>query len=216
MKTPLQQPDSSPKRTRFSSGAFFVGLLVSLLAVEGYVLSRVGMPVHFTSAPESPPPMADELAVRRAGYNPRHDLVVGQQAPEIVFRTAENKPIRLNSFRGRRVALIFLDFCASCATHEAYRVWEELQGQFPKDTVLLVTQDTPQELTKAKRSYNYMPTVKLLSDPNKQGAKQWNASWKPRVYALNERGHLTYIQPMTVLDNDAINQIYKLWDGNKK
>jgi hypothetical protein len=53
--------------------------------------------------------------------------------------------------------------------------------------------------------------VRLLLDPEGQTAKQYNARWLPRAYALDAQGVLTYVQSATTLDPQAPLQVEALW-----
>jgi peroxiredoxin len=50
---------------------------------------------------------------RRAIYNPRNDPEVGKKAPVLALWDANGQKVKLHSFQGRRIAVIFTDTCAN-------------------------------------------------------------------------------------------------------
>ncbi len=46
----------------------------------------------------------------------------------------------------------------------------------------------------------------LFVDPGGQGARDYNALWRPRAYVIGASGRLVYRQPDTTLDGDAPNE----------
>jgi hypothetical protein len=56
--------------------------------------------------------------------------------------------------------------------------------------------------------------VHVLLDPSGQAAKQYHARWRPRVYALDERGTLRYVQPETLADAQAPDAVRVVWQSS--
>jgi hypothetical protein len=54
--------------------------------------------------------------------------------------------------------------------------------------------------------------VRVVLDPHGETARRYNALWRPRAYALDERGRLTYIQSERTLDLEAPREVRALWE----
>lgn len=57
--------------------------------------------------------------------------------------------------------------------------------------------------------------VTLLLDPGAKAAKRYNALWRPRAYAVDEGGHLCYVQPETTPDAQAPLEVAPLWERGR-
>ena|SRR6266568_3735960 len=90
--------------------------------------------------------------------------------------------------------------------------WSRLQSDFPDSVVLFAAQEVSAKVKEAARHCaRGASSVRILVDSKGLTAARYNAYWRPRAYAWEERGVLTYVQPDTTLDPDAPLAVGALW-----
>ncbi len=118
------------------------------------------------------------------------NLKVGDTAPDFTLRDENGKPVKLSSFRGKRVVLYFYpkDFTSGCTTQacgfrDHYVEIEEKNG-----VVLGVSPDSTESHMKFRSKYN-LPFI-LLSDPDHIVAEKYGAWGEKNMYGKKSMGIL--------------------------
>lgn len=93
--------------------------------------------------------------------------------------------------------------------HTLLGAWSRLEKMVPGATVVVAVEDTGNDPEVACLTDG--GAVRLASDPGQRAASRFNAKWLPRAYAFDESGRLTYVQPPTASDTDALQQVVALW-----
>jgi thioredoxin-dependent peroxiredoxin len=112
----------------------------------------------------------------------------GDEAPDFVLTSAENKPVKLSDFRGQRVVLFFYPKAATpgcttqaCGFRDNYATFAEHNA-----TVLGISPDAPEALAKwqAKERFPYP----LLSDPDHAVADAYGVWGEKKMYGRSYEG----------------------------
>ena len=125
---------------------------------------------------------------------PPPTLKVGDPAPAVVFRTAGDAPVSLESLKGKIVVITFTSYnCPSCRTLEPKLA--ELAAR-DKDVVFLdVSVDKPEYLAKLVALRKKDDPIQLVQDPyNSDRSKM--AVWKfgdvatPTMFVIDRKGRM--------------------------
>ncbi len=84
--------------------------------------------------------------------------------------------------------------------------WGRLRKEFPNAVVLFAFEDFT-ALPQACAATG----AQVFRDARGETARRYNALWRPRAYALDERGVLTYVQSDTTPDAHPPSQVRSLW-----
>ncbi len=117
-------------------------------------------------------------------------IKIGDTAPDFTLPDENGKPVKLSSFRGKRVVLYFYpaDFTPGCTTQacgfrDHYAEIEEKNA-----TVLGISPDSTESHMKFRTKYN-LPFI-LLSDPNHAVASKYGVWGEKNLYGKTSMGIL--------------------------
>lgn len=129
-----------------------------------------------------------ELA--KSGLTELMSLAVGEQAPEIEGKDADDKPFKLSDYRGKVVLLVFSgSWCAPCmALHPRERALVERLKDKPFAMLEVNTDATKEELKKSIEKKE--TTWRSWWDNGREGpiCLQWNITGFPTLYVIDAKG----------------------------
>lgn len=132
----------------------------------------------------SPNPRRQQLAYLRRLT--REDPSVGKRAPFV-----EHPLLQEVAAPYAPSVLVFVGERSPCIEPQI-REWQNLQAKFSDIKVVLVAQNSAQEVRKQRA--NMKLTLPIVADPDRQIANAYNAVWAPRAYGIASDGTLAWIQ----------------------
>jgi peroxiredoxin Q/BCP len=115
-------------------------------------------------------------------------LAVGDQAPDLTLPDADDKPVSLADYRGRKVIVYFYPAASTPGcTKQACDFRDNLAELNGSGTeVLGVSPDKPAKLAKFRDKEGL--TFPLLSDPDKKALQEWGAFGEKTMYGKTVTG----------------------------
>lgn len=213
MSTPDSRDVARPAQLRgpgISRTAVALAMVLSLesLAVLALVGARGGLGGRLTGwVGQGGLAQADD-----SEYETRLDPQVGAVAPAWRATTVRGRPIQQRELLGRPAAMLFIGPCGSCALARV-RQWEGLARRSPDSALLVITPSTAADA--ARFSARLSGAVRVVCDTGGQMALAYNAAWRPRAYAVDARGRLTYCQPERDTSDAALASIGRMLNGRR-
>ncbi len=118
------------------------------------------------------------------------NLLVGDTAPDFTLPDENGKPVKLSSFRGKRVVLYFYpkDFTPGCTTQACGFRDNYVEIQEKNGVVIGISPDSTASHLKFRTEYN-LPFV-LLSDPDHVVAEKYGVWGEKNLYGKKSMGIL--------------------------
>ncbi|WP_181783260.1 thioredoxin-dependent thiol peroxidase [Pseudonocardia pini] len=115
-------------------------------------------------------------------------LAVGDQAPDLTLPDADDKPVSLADYRGRKVIVYFYPAASTPGCTKQACDFRDNLGELNGSgiDVLGVSPDKPAKLAKFREKEGL--TFPLLSDPDKKALQEWGAFGEKTMYGKTVTG----------------------------
>ena len=119
-------------------------------------------------------------------------LKPGVQAPDFTLNDINGNPVKLSSFRGRQVVLVFwASWCPDCRAEVPQLKALQAQANPEKVAFVSVSFDRTLEALQTYVNENYLPGVQLFDPAGKKESKvaaDFGVKWIPSLYLLDKDG----------------------------
>ena len=119
-------------------------------------------------------------------------LKPGVKAPDFTLNDINGKPLKISSFRGRQVVLVFwASWCPDCRAEVPQLKALHASANPEKVAFVSVSFDRTLEALQAYVNENYLPGVQLYDPAGKKESKvaaSYGVKWIPSLYLLDKDG----------------------------
>lgn len=107
------------------------------------------------------------------------------------------------------IVLVFIGSCASCVAKELM-AWQVVHDKWLKRLgILVISRDSQEQIDEFVKETGF--TLPIISDSDGSLTKAYNAIWVPRVYGIDKKGNLTWIEKEIVSKQSPEGYVQAIW-----